>query len=43
MAAPVAVSLRQVLVLLVFLAVGAAIGLPRYLRAAQRPDLWGKR
>ena len=43
MAAPVAVSLRQVLVLLVFLAVGAAIGLPRYLHAAQRPDLWGKR
>ncbi|ODT57093.1 MAG: hypothetical protein ABS77_13225 [Phenylobacterium sp. SCN 69-14] len=43
MASPVAVSLRQILVLLVFLAVGAAIGLPRYLHAAQRPDLWGKR
>ena len=43
MAAPAAVSLRQILILLVFLAVGATIGLPRYLRAAHRPDLWGKR
>lgn len=38
-----AYSLRQVVVMLAFLLVGAGIGLPRYLRAARRPETWGRR
>lgn len=43
MGAPAAVSLPQVFVMLAFLIVGAAIGLPRYLAAARRPEVWGRR
>jgi ABC-2 type transport system permease protein len=43
MGAPVAVSLRQIGIMLIFLVVGAGIGLPLYARAAGRPRLWGKR
>lgn len=37
------VSLRQIVFMLIFLVVGAAIGLPRYIRSARQPELWGKR
>jgi len=43
MAAPVLQSLRLAILLLVFLAVGAAVGLPRYIAAAAKPETWGKR
>ncbi len=43
MGAPAAVSMPQLLVLLAFLAVGAAVGMPRYLAAARRPEVWGRR
>lgn len=43
MGAPVAVSIGQVGILLAFLAVGAAIGLPRYIAAAGTPEAWGRR
>lgn len=37
------VSLRQIVFMLIFFVVGAAIGLPRYIRSARQPALWGKR
>lgn len=40
---PATVSLLQILILLTFLIVGAAIGLPRYLAAAGTPGVWGRR
>ncbi|NQE65526.1 hypothetical protein E1H18_1307 [Caulobacter sp. RHG1] len=43
MGSPAAVSFPQVLIMLVFLAVGAAIGLPRYIHAAATPAAWGRR
>lgn len=43
MGSPALVSLRHLLVMLVFLPAGLAIGLPRYLAAATRPDTWGRR
>lgn len=36
-------SARHILVLLIFLPVGAVIGLPRYVAAAARPAVWGRR
>lgn len=43
MGSPVVVSLRHLLVMLIFLPVGLAIGLPRYIAAAAQPDSWGRR
>ncbi|BAV65448.1 ABC transporter permease [Sphingobium cloacae] len=43
MGSPVAVSMPHVLVMLIFLGVGLAAGLPRYIAAAGTPDLWGRR
>ncbi|MDZ3832814.1 MAG: ABC transporter permease [Sphingopyxis sp.] len=43
MGTPIGFSLRQIGVMLIFLPVGVAIGLPRYIAAARRPELWGKR
>ncbi|ODP37074.1 ABC transporter permease [Sphingomonas turrisvirgatae] len=43
MGAPATDSVRQILVMLIFLLVGAAIGLPPYIRAARRPEIWGRR
>lgn len=43
MGSPATVSVPHILVLLIFLAVGVAIGLPRYLAAATRPGTWGRR
>ncbi|MBN2973405.1 ABC transporter permease [Roseomonas aeriglobus] len=36
-------SMRQVLIMLIFLVVGIAVGLPRYVAAAKRPATWGRR
>ncbi len=43
MGSPVVVSLRHLLVMLIFLPVGLVIGLPRYIAAAAQPDSWGRR
>lgn len=43
MGAPAAGSLRTAMTLLVFLAIGSFIGLPRYIASASRPDTWGRR
>ena len=43
MGSPAVVSLRHLLVMLIFLPVGLAIGLPRYIAAAAQPDSWGRR
>ncbi|QKS01365.1 ABC transporter permease [Sphingomonas sp. CL5.1] len=43
MGAPASQSMWQVLAMLAFLLVSGAIGLPRYLAAARRPDTWGRR
>ncbi|MBN9506335.1 MAG: ABC transporter permease [Altererythrobacter sp.] len=43
MGSGVAVSLPHLFVMLLFLAVGAAAGLPRYLAAAGKPAVWGRR
>jgi len=43
MAAPVGQSAWQLLAMLAFLLAGGAIGLPRYLSAARRPETWGRR
>jgi len=43
MGSPAGMSVRQIAVMLVFPLVGAAIGLPRYIRAAVQPAMWGKR
>lgn len=43
MGAPASASLVQIMVLLLFLLAGAAIGLPRYIRAATQPETWGRR
>lgn len=43
MGSPISVSLPHLLVLLVFLLVGAAVGLPRYIAAAGKPEVWGRR
>jgi len=43
MGSPVAVSVSQIFVLLAFLVVGAAVGLPRYIAAARTPAVWGRR
>ena len=43
MGSPVAVSLRHLLVMLIFLPVGLVIGLPRYIAAAAQPGTWGRR
>ena len=36
-------SFRQLLIMLTFLPIGLAVGLPRYLAAAKQPDVWGRR
>lgn len=41
--APIAVSIPHILAMLAFLPVGAAIGLPRYIAAADAPATWGRR
>ncbi|MGB3319129.1 MAG: ABC transporter permease, partial [Sphingopyxis granuli] len=43
MGSPAAVSLPHIFVLLLFLGVGAAAGLPRYIAAAGNPAVWGRR
>ena len=43
MAAPAMQSLPLAAAMLIFLPVGAGIGLPRYIAAARRPDTWGRR
>ena len=43
MGSPAAVSLPHLLVLLIFLGVGVAVGLPRYIASAGKPDVWGRR
>jgi ABC-2 type transport system permease protein len=43
MGSPVTVSFPHLLVLLIFLGVGAAVGLPRYIAAAGMPEVWGRR
>lgn len=43
MGVPVAGSLRQIAAMLLFLAIGSAIGLPRYIAAAARPDTWSRK
>ena len=43
MGSGVAVSLPHLFVMLLFLGVGAAAGLPRYLAAAGKPEVWGRR
>lgn len=43
MGSPATVSLPHLLVLLLFLGVGAAAGLPRYIAAAGTPAVWGRR
>lgn len=43
MGAPPVGTLRQILILLIFLVVGLTIGLPRYIAAARQPDVWGRR
>lgn len=43
MGSPAAISLPHLLVLLLFLGVGAAAGLPRYIAAAGMPAVWGRR
>lgn len=37
------ISAPQLFIMMMFLLVGAAVGLPRYIRAARQPVLWGKR
>ena len=41
--APIAASAKSLAVLIIFLIVGLAVGLPRYLSAAAKPDVWGRR
>lgn len=36
-------SFRQIAIMLAFLPVGVAIGMPRYITAATRPAMWGRR
>ena len=43
MGASIRQSMWQVLAMLAFLLAGGAIGLPRYIAAARRPDTWGRR
>ena len=43
MGASIRQSMWQVLAILAFLLAGGAIGLPRYIAAARRPDTWGRR
>ncbi|MGC4250584.1 MAG: ABC transporter permease [Sphingobium sp.] len=43
MGSPAAVSWPHVIVLLLFLGVGVAVGLPRYIAAAGTPGVWGRR
>lgn len=43
MGSPAAVSLPHMFVLLIFLAVGTAVGLPRYVAVAGTPAVWGQR
>ena len=43
MGASIRQSMWQVLAMLAFLLAGGAIGLPRYIVAARRPDTWGRR
>lgn len=43
MGAAVRVSIPHIFIMLLFLFVGAAIGLPRYIQAASRPETWGRR
>lgn len=43
MGAPVLFSVRQILVMTIFLIVGLAVGLRPYIRSAHSPSTWGKR
>lgn len=43
MGSAASVSLRQIIVMLPFVIVGLAVGLPRYLAAAKQPETWGRR
>ncbi|WP_136162515.1 ABC transporter permease [Sphingomonas flavalba] len=43
MGAPAGVSVPQLAIMLAFLLVGAVAGLPRYIAAASRPAVWGRR
>lgn len=43
MGSPAGISVPHILVLLIFLGVGAAVGLPRYIAAAGTPAVWGRR
>lgn len=40
---PGLISVRQILVMLIFFVVGFLIGMPAYLRAARQPKTWGRR
>ena len=43
MGAPAAMSVKLLLILLTFAVVGFGLGLPRYLAASRKPDVWGRR
>lgn len=43
MGSPASVSLPQIGIMLIFLLVGAGIGLPRYLATRDKPETWGAR
>ena len=43
MGAPAAMSVKLLLILMTFAVVGFGLGLPRYLAASRKPDVWGRR
>lgn len=43
MGSPAVVSFPHLFILLIFLGVGAVVGLPRYIAAARTPRVWGRR
>lgn len=43
MGAPAAMSVNLLLILMTFAVVGFGLGLPQYLAASRKPDVWGRR